>query len=108
MRFLGVHLKSKREIAEGDQELIRRNEAYLLRKHADAIMADDPEVLLCVYGDLNDTRRTTAVRSVKGPYGSPRFLEDLMIRDSRGMLWTHYWDYQHVYSRFDYVLVPPP
>ncbi|NNM28669.1 MAG: hypothetical protein HKO57_04055 [Akkermansiaceae bacterium] len=107
IRFLGVHLKSKREIAEADQELIRRNEAYLLRKHADAILAEDPDALLCAYGDFNDTRRTTTVRSIKGPYGSERFLEDLPIRDSSGLLWTHYWDYQHIYSRFDFVLVSP-
>ena len=104
VRFLGVHLKSKREVPEGDQELIRRNEAYLLRTHADRILAEDPDALLCVYGDFNDTRRTVAVRSIQGPTNSSRFLEALSVKDSRGEVWTHYWDYQHIYSRFDYVL----
>lgn len=105
IRFLGVHLKSKREIPEADQELMRRNEAYLLRKHLDTIFKKSPEALIVSYGDFNDTRRTTAVRSVQGAYNSPRYLEALTIKDSRGEVWTHYWDYQHVYSRFDYVLV---
>ena len=27
------------------------------------------------------------------------------LKDSRGEVWTHYWDYQHIYSRFDYIMV---
>ena len=104
IRFLGVHLKSKREIPEGHQDLMRRHEAYLLRKHADRIIEQDPEVLLCVYGDLNDTRRESPVRSIQGPTQSTRYLEPLHHTDSRGQVWTHYWEYQQVYSRFDYVL----
>jgi endonuclease/exonuclease/phosphatase family metal-dependent hydrolase len=103
--FLGAHLKSKREIPEADQELMRRNEAYLLRKHADTIFAGDPEAIVIVYGDLNDTRRATAVRSVQGAYNSKSYLEAIHHADSRGEVWTHYWDYQHIYSRFDFVLV---
>ena len=104
IRFLGVHLKSKREIPEGHQDLMRRHEAYLLRKHADSILEDNPEALLCVYGDLNDTRRESPVRSIQGPTQSTRYLEPLHHTDSRGHVWTHYWEYQQVYSRFDYVL----
>ena len=104
VRFLGVHLKSKREIPEGHQDLMRRHEAYLLRKHADHIIKEDPQVLLCVYGDLNDTRRESPVLSIQGPTQSTRYLEPLHHTDSRGQVWTHYWEYQQVYSRFDYVL----
>ena len=103
-RFLGVHLKSKREVPEGHQDLMRRHEAYLLRKHADRILENNPQALLCVYGDFNDTRRESPVRSIQGPTQSTRYLEPLSHKDSRGAVWTHYWDYQHVYSRFDYVL----
>ena len=106
-RFLGVHLKSKREIAEGHQDLIRRNEAYLLRRHAEEIMKTTPETLLCVYGDFNDTRRSTPVRSIQGPYKTPLYLEDIFFRDQRQEVWTHYWEYEQVYSRFDYVLINP-
>jgi endonuclease/exonuclease/phosphatase family metal-dependent hydrolase len=44
------------------------------------------------------------VRSISGDSKSERYLEPLSHKDSRGEVWTHYWDYQHVYSRFDYVL----
>lgn len=103
--FLGAHLKSKREIPEASQELMRRNEAYLLRKHADGVFADDPEAMIIVYGDLNDTRRATPVRSIQGAYNSATYLEAVHHPDSRGEVWTHFWSYQHIYSRFDFVLV---
>ena len=107
-RFLGVHLKSKREIPEADQELMRRNEAYLLRKHADRVFEDSPAPYLVVYGDLNDTRRTTPVRSIQGAYNSPSYLAAITHPDSRGEVWTHFWEYQHLYSRFDFLLVSKP
>jgi endonuclease/exonuclease/phosphatase family metal-dependent hydrolase len=104
-RLLGVHLKSKREVEEADQEEMRRNEAHLLRSHIEQILGEDPEVRLVVYGDLNDTRRSSSVRAIQGAYNSPGFLTALRLADSRGHFWTHHWDYQDVYSRFDYVLV---
>jgi len=103
--FIGVHFKSKREIEEADQELIRLNEAILTRKHADTILENAPGSHLVVYGDFNDTRRTPALKKLKAHYRAKNYLEDLQIRDSRGDLWTHFWNYQHSYSRFDYVLV---
>ncbi len=36
LRLIGAHLKSKREIPEADQALMRRNEAHLLRQHIEA------------------------------------------------------------------------
>ena len=105
IRFLGVHLKSKREIRDADQEMIRRNEAYMLRKHADEILTEDEDTLLVAYGDFNDTRRSTAVRSITSARNARKYLEPLLLEDERGDVWTHYWDYQHIYSRFDYVLV---
>ncbi len=104
VRFLGVHLKSKREAPEGHQDLMRRNEAYLLRLHADRILESEPDTQLCVYGDFNDSRRSSPVRSIQGPSKSNRFLGALRHKDSRGEVWTHYWDSEHIYSRFDYVL----
>jgi len=103
--FIGVHWKSKREIEIADQALIRLNEAKLTRQHAEAIMAKEPDSHLIVYGDFNDNRRTPAVKIIKGPYRSQNYLEDLMLHDSRGQYWTHYWDHQHQYARLDYVLV---
>lgn len=104
-RFLGVHFKSKREIEEADQAEMRRNEAHLLRTHIDTILKQDPGLRLIVYGDMNDTRREAPVRAVQGAYNSPGYLTAVRAKDSRGHVWTHHWEYQDIYSRFDYVLV---
>jgi endonuclease/exonuclease/phosphatase family metal-dependent hydrolase len=108
IRFLGAHLKSKREIPDADQEMIRRAEAHLLRREADQILAKDPEVQLIVYGDMNDMRQASALRTIQGPRSGPKSLEMAYLRDSRGESWTHHWSYQDVYSRFDYILMSEP
>ncbi len=105
VRCLGVHFKSKREVPEGDQALMRRNEADLLRKHVEAIHVSDPEVNLIVYGDLNDTRNEAPIKAVQGKFGTEGYLTTLYLKDKLGMSWTHHWDYANIYSRFDYILV---
>ena len=104
LRFLGVHLKSKREIEEADQELIRENEARLLRDYADTILNEDLETHLIAYGDFNDTIGSKAVSIARGRSNAKKHMPDFYFKDSRGELWTHFWDYQDVYSRIDYVL----
>lgn len=104
LRFLGVHLKSKREVDYADQELIRQNEARLLRNHADAILEENLETPLIVYGDFNDTISSTTIKVAKGRSNGRMALADFYFKDSRGDLWTHFWDYQDTYTRFDYVL----
>lgn len=105
VRFLGIHLKSKRPIREADQEMMRRNEARLVRKHIDRILADSPAARLVVYGDFNDTKRTKSVYSVQGRRNSNGRLEMLEIADSRGELWTHHWKREDIYSRIDFCMV---
>lgn len=104
-RFLGVHLKSKRETEDGDQADMRLNEAHLLRREIDAILRDDPKARLVVYGDFNDTRNSPALRAIHGTGNSPRSLLMIALKDSKGEYWTHFWDFQDVYSRIDYVMV---
>lgn len=104
-RFLGVHLKSKREVREADQEQMRIHEARLLRRHVDAILAKQPDARLIAYGDFNDSRKSEAMKIVAGAYRTPSYLTAIPCGDSRGHRWTHHWEYQDVYSRFDYVLV---
>jgi endonuclease/exonuclease/phosphatase family metal-dependent hydrolase len=104
-RFLGVHLKSKRETDDGDQEDMRLNEAHLLRREIDAILNEDPGSRLVVYGDFNDTRQSPTVRTIHGGGKNPRSLAMIALKDSRGHYWTHHWDFQDVYSRIDYVMV---
>ena len=105
LRCVGVHFKSKREIPEFDQALMRRHEAGLLRRHLDAIFEQDPDVRLLVYGDLNDTRNEPAVRAVLGPHQAPTSLRLVDIADDRGQRWTHYWAVADLYSRIDYLMV---
>lgn len=104
-RFLGLHLKSKRETDDGDQEDMRLNEGHLLRREIDAILSGDPQARLIVYGDLNDTRQSPTVRTIHGGGKNPKSLMMIALKDSRGHYWTHHWDFQDVYSRIDYVMV---
>ena len=108
VRLLGCHLKSKREVPEADQEMMRRSEAHLLRQHATSILEDDPATQMLVYGDFNDMRQASALRTIRGPRNSPLTLGMAYLKDSRGETWTHHWDYQSVYSRFDYVFFSQP
>jgi endonuclease/exonuclease/phosphatase family metal-dependent hydrolase len=104
-RFIGVHLKSKRAIEEADQEEMRVHEARLLRRHVDALLREDPQARLIVYGDFNDTRPTKTMKTVTGSYNDPGYLTALPVKDSRGEAWTHYWSLHDIYSRIDFITV---
>ncbi len=103
-RFIGVHLKSKRPSKYWDQAQVRRREAALLRKHVDQVLASgDTHVI--VYGDFNDTKQSPTIRTVAGHQHRANFLRSLDLTDSFGTKWTHYWSYEDVYSRLDYIFV---
>lgn len=104
-RFLGVHLKSKRESVDADQEAMRVNEARLLRLHVDDILKTDPNSRLVVFGDFNDTRQSTTVTTITGGYNSPGYLTAIPAKDFRGDAWTHHWSFQDIYSRIDFITV---
>ncbi len=106
-RFIGVHLKSKRETDHGDQSAMRLNEARLLRRHIDSIFASDANARIIVYGDLNDTRATPAIKAITGRYNSPTYLTAIPAKDSAQNAWTHHWALHDIYSRIDYVMVSP-
>ena len=103
--FIGLHLKSKRPSSTFDEAEVRLNEARLARAHCDAIVAKDPDARIVVYGDMNDTRKMPPLAMLMGRYGTPTYLEDAFLKDSRGHVWTHYWSYQQQYSRFDFILL---
>lgn len=107
-RFLGVHLKSKRQTPDGDQEQMRISEARLLRQHVDTILAKAPDARLVVYGDFNDTRPSRTFKVITGNYNSPGYLTPMPFRDSRGHAWTHHWRPHDIYSRIDFVTVSRP
>ncbi len=105
VRFMGVHLKSKREIAEADEALMRRNEAHLLRLHLDAVFANQPEARVVCYGDFNEHRNEPAISAIIGSRASPGQMNDLFLRDEHGLVWTHFWDDADLYGRLDYFFV---
>ncbi|MEM6909950.1 MAG: endonuclease/exonuclease/phosphatase family protein [Verrucomicrobiota bacterium] len=102
LRVLGVHLKSKREVKEADQELMRLNEARLVRQHVDAILAEAPETNLLVAGDFNAYSNEEPIRTTHGGFGSANYLWAIPLADDRGERWTHHWKWADVYSRLDY------
>lgn len=106
-RFLGVHFKSKREVNDGDQEEMRRAEAYLLRRHVDSILRGNPGERLVVYGDFNDSRASVSGKSVVGSFNSPGYLTAIPAQDSSGTRWTHFWALHDVYARIDFIAVSP-
>lgn len=103
VRFLGVHLKSKRTVSEGDEAMMRRNEAHLLRNHMDEIFSRDPKVKLLAYGDFNEHRNEPAISEIIGSRAAASYMTELPLRDSSGLVWTHFWDAADVYSRLDFV-----
>jgi len=104
-RFIGVHLKSMREVPEADQALMRRNEASLLRKHLDDILIESPETPILLYGDFNEHRHEAPIKAIHGSRTGAQYMEDIRIQDKRGETWTHCWDAADNYSRLDYLFV---
>ena len=105
LRILGTHLKSKRESQVADQAIMRREEAKIVRAHADEILNKEPKVNLLVFGDFNDYRPEPPIKAVQGRFGSDLYLRDIQVADSDGYRWTHYWSWADVYSRIDFNFV---
>ena len=101
LRLVGVHLKSKLPVPEGEA-LVRRMEAQLVREHVEGILGENPNVQLLVYGDMNETREEAAIHALQGSRGSLNALSELAAQDANGERWTHYRQFTDVYSRIDY------
>lgn len=105
VRFIGLHLKSKRTVPDFDQATIRLAEAQHARRHIDGILAADTAAALVVYGDLNDTTRSLSTRAINGTYRTPGYLNHVHVKDSRGETWTHHYAVEDAYTRIDFVTV---
>ncbi len=103
LRVLGTHLKSKREIQEADQALMRRNEAHLMREYVNKILTESPKANLLLFGDYNDSRNEAPIKALQGKFGSEAYLKDIKLADDLGYTWTYCWSYADQYSRFDYI-----
>jgi len=106
LRCVGVHLKSRLPIPQGEA-LIRRFEAQKLRQHLDRIFATDPKANVICYGDFNAIRNEPLFQQVSGTRGTPGFLAELPCVDSAGDRWTHYWRAADQYSRIDFLFASP-
>jgi len=104
LRYIGLHLKSKREVPEGDESLMRLNEARLARQHLDRILEAEPGANVIVSGDLNALRHEIPIKTLQGKFGQQGYLSALTLSDPYGFHWTHYWSFADEYSRFDYAL----
>lgn len=104
LRYIGLHLKSKREVPEADQALMRLNEARLAREHIDRIFEQEPGTNLIVTGDFNDLRIEPPVKTLQGRFGTPGYLASLTLDDQFGFRWTHHWAFADSYARFDFAL----
>jgi endonuclease/exonuclease/phosphatase family metal-dependent hydrolase len=103
LRVVGAHLKSKLAVPSGEA-LLRRNEARLLRQHIDGVLAEDPNVNLLVYGDLNDTKDQPAIQEILGPREGADRLKEILLKDAEGDRWTYYRRLSDTYDRIDYIL----
>jgi len=105
LRLLGNHLKSRRDVPEADQAVMRRHEALLLRQHIEGILAENSATNLLVYGDFNDTRNEQPIKVIQGAFGTKNYLRDLWLEDSDGYRFTYYWDFADRYDRIDFAFV---
>lgn len=105
IRFVGLHLKSKRPIDFGDEAIIRREEAQLARNHVNRILKKDPSAKVCLFGDFNDTRQSPALKSLIGRRNSKTGFEIVDAEDVHGTRWTYHWSREDIYSRIDWVLL---
>lgn len=105
VRFIGLHLKSKRIVPDFDEAAVRIAEARHVRRHIDGILAENPAVALVAYGDFNDTTRSLSTRAINGTYRTPGYLNLVHIGDSRGETWTYRYAFENTYTRIDFVTV---
>ena len=105
VRFIGLHLKSKRTVPDFDQAALRIAEAQRARRHLDGILAKDPGAAVIAYGDFNDTTRSLSSRAIYGTYRTPGYMSPVHVRDSRGETWTYRYAMQDAYTRIDFVTV---
>jgi endonuclease/exonuclease/phosphatase family metal-dependent hydrolase len=112
LRVMQVHFKSRipapniiseKPREHGDQ-LIRHNEAILLKAAVDRVMSKDPQEKLLVIGDFNDGTRSKTMETILDAKSSGHPLDELLLADYLGDSWTHYYSYYEEYTRIDHML----
>ena len=117
LTLIAAHLKSQREVLNGDEAEIREQEAGLLRQLADARLKSNPKLNLVVLGDFNDNQDTRSIRTLIGrgnlalidtrpaEHPLPFAATDRVGREVRSVTWTHHYAKEDTYSRLDYLLI---
>ena len=117
--LITAHLKSKRPVAQADEQELRLEEAKLLREKIDARFAANPNANLVVLGDFNDTKDSPSTKTVVGR-GKTKLVDTRPPErngdnapstnpawEPRNVTWTHYYGKEDTYSRIDYLLISP-
>lgn len=114
---MAVHLKSKRPVPEADQAEMRLKEATIVREKIDAQLKADPNVKLVILGDLNDTKNSQPVRTIRGR--GRKALIDTRPAEPNGdtapplrptydppnITWTYFYGAEDSYTRVDYIML---
>ncbi|MBI3191704.1 MAG: endonuclease/exonuclease/phosphatase family protein, partial [Pedosphaera parvula] len=115
--LLVAHLKSKRPVPGADEQVLREQEARLLREIIDTRLKANPDANLIVVGDLNDSYDSKPVRTIKGRGRSALMdtrpaerngddqAKPVAPHPSRRITWTYHYGKQDAYERNDYILV---
>lgn len=99
VRFVGVHLKSRRIVPEFDSTEFRAIEARHLLQHLKSIPLDEAILL---WGDFNCYRNDFPIQIL-----DTIDIKPIRLLDKRGESWTHRWHAAGMYSQFDYFLTNP-
>ena len=106
--LFNLHLKSKWTERPDDPEaaIRREKEARSIRDYIRSKYPPYKDPTYLVLGDFNDHKDSAPLRRFLQVNNS-ELTKMIQCRDAEGHFWTHYWDKQDTYSRFDYLLASP-
>jgi endonuclease/exonuclease/phosphatase family metal-dependent hydrolase len=106
--LFNLHLKSKWTERPDDPEaaIRREREARAIRDYIRTKFPPYTDPHYLVLGDFNDHKNSAPLRRFLQVNNSS-LTQMIQCSDQQGHLWTHYWDKQDSYARFDYLLASP-
>lgn len=108
LTFFGVHLKSRfTDRSDDPMSSIRRAaEAEVVRSRILTLFPETDSARFVILGDFNDTSRSRPIAAMSRK-GKTTISTVLPAADSRGEVWTHFYQKEEAYSRVDYLLISP-
>ena len=106
--LFNLHLKSKWTERPDDPEasIRREKEARAIRDYIRSKYPPYKDPHYLVLGDFNDHKNSAPLRRFLQVNNS-ELTKMIQCSDKQGHYWTHYWDKQDSYSRFDYFMASP-